>query len=100
MHIQYRTGGALSQVLRNIAGTVRERVNLRGEVRSMTSQQRLSAYLMGALPLVIALILKFVSPDYFARLLEPGIIRIMLVLAGVGIVTGFYFMMRIADIEV
>jgi tight adherence protein B len=100
VHIQYRTGGALGGVLRTLARTVRERVNLRGEVRSMTSQQRLSAYLISALPILIALIMKFVSPAYFDRLLEPGFIRILLVGAVAGVVAGFYFMMRIADIEV
>jgi tight adherence protein B len=100
VHIQHRTGGHLSAVLRTIAATVRERVNLRGEIRTLTSQQRLSAYLVGALPICLALVLKFVSPAYFAHLLEPGTMRILLVSASVGIVAGFHFMLRIADIEV
>jgi tight adherence protein B len=100
VHIQYRTGGALSEVLRTIAATVRQRVNLRAEIRSMTGQQRLSGYLISGLPVFIALIMKFVSPGYFDQLLQPGTIRLLLVGAGAGIVIGFYCMMRIADIEV
>jgi tight adherence protein B len=100
VHIQHRTGGHLSSVLRTIAATVRQRVNLRGEIRTLTSQQRLSAYLVGALPICLALVLKFVSPAYFAHLLEPGTMRILLIIAAVGIVAGFHFMLRIADIEV
>ncbi len=100
VHIQYRTGGGLSQVLRTIAATVRQRVNLRGEIRSMTGQQRYSAYLISGLPVFIALIMKFVSPAYFERLLEPGAIRFLLLGAAGGVVVGYYFMMRIADIEV
>jgi tight adherence protein B len=100
VHIQYRTGGALSQVLRNIAGTVRQRVNLRGEIRAMTSQQRYSAYLVSALPVAIAVIMRIVNPAYFNRLLEPGTMRLLLIAACAGVVAGFYFMMRIADIEV
>jgi tight adherence protein B len=100
VHIQHRTGGHLSGVLHTIANTVRQRVNLRGEIRTLTAQQRLSAYLVGALPLFLALVLKFVSPAYFEHLLEPGLMRLLLVLAGVGIVAGFHFMLRIADIEV
>jgi tight adherence protein B len=100
VHIQHRTGGHLSGVLRTIANTVRERVNLRGEIRSLTAQQRFSAYLVGALPIFLALALKFLSPAYFDRLLEPGLMRLFLVLAGVGIALGFHFMLRIADIEV
>jgi tight adherence protein B len=99
VHIQHRTGGHLSGVLRTIAATVRQRVNLRGEIRTLTAQQRISAYLVGALPLLMALALKFLSPSYFERLLEPGVMRLLLVLAGVGVVAGFHFMLRIVDIE-
>lgn len=100
VHIQHRTGGALTQLLRNIATTVRQRVNLRAEVRAMTAQQRFSAYLVSALPLLIAVAVKFLNPAYFSLMLVPGTMRLLLVGAGIGIVVGFYVMMRIADIEV
>jgi tight adherence protein B len=100
VHIQHRTGGYLSGVLHGMATTVRERVNLRGEIRTLTSQQRYSAYIVGALPIFLALVLKFLSPAYFERLLEPGLMRVLLIGAGVGIAAGFHFMLRIADIEV
>jgi tight adherence protein B len=100
VHVQYRTGGHLSEVLRTIANTVRERVNLRGEIRALTAQQRFSAYLISALPLLLAVLLKFMSPAYFERLLEPGLMRIFVIAAGVGIAAGLHFMLRIADIEV
>jgi tight adherence protein B len=100
VHIQHRTGGSLAPVLRTLANTVRQRVNLRGEIRSMTAQQRYSAYIVCALPVVLAVAMKFLSPSYFNHLLDPGIIRVLLLGAGGGILVGFYFMMRIADIEV
>jgi tight adherence protein B len=100
VHIQHRTGGFLSGVLRTISNTVRERVNLRGEIRSLTAQQRMSAYVVGALPILLALVLKFLSPAYFDRLLEPGLMRLFVVLAAVGVGIGFHLMLRIADIEV
>jgi tight adherence protein B len=99
VHIQYRTGGGLSQVLRSIAATVRQRVNLRGEVRAMTAQQRYSAYLVSLLPVGIAIIIRIVNPAYFDKLLQPGTMRLLLLGAGAGVVIGFYLMMRIADIE-
>jgi tight adherence protein B len=98
--IQHRTGGGVSQILHKIASTVRERVNMRSEIRALTAQQRFSAYLISALPIVIAMIIKFVSPKYFDMLLQPGMMRILVFAAVAGIVAGFYFMMRIADIEV
>lgn len=100
VQIQHRTGGSLAPILRTLAATVRERVNLRGEIRAITAQQRYSAYLVSALPLLLAIAMKFLSPSYFNHLLDPGMIRVLLLGAGAGIVAGFYFMMRISDIEV
>lgn len=98
--IQHRTGGGVSQILHKIASTVRERVNMRSEIRALTAQQRFSAYLISALPIVITLIIKFLSPKYFNMLLQPGMMRILVFAAVAGVIAGFYFMMRIADIEV
>jgi tight adherence protein B len=100
INIQYRTGGGLSRILHKIAATVRERVNMRSEIRALTAQQRYSAYLISALPIVLAVILKFLCPTYFAMLIQPGTMRVILVAAVIGIVAGFFSMLRIADIEV
>jgi tight adherence protein B len=100
VHIQYRTGGNLSDILRSIAHTVRERLRIRAEIRVLTAQQRISAYIVSALPLMIALALKFLSPSYFEKLMQPGTMRGLVLMAALGMVCGFYTMMRIADIEV
>jgi tight adherence protein B len=99
VHIQYRTGGNLSDTLRGIANTIRERLRIRGEIRVLTSQQRIAAYIVSAMPLCIAVMLKFASPSYFDRLLEPGMMRILVVSGILGLVAGYYFLRRIADIE-
>jgi tight adherence protein B len=98
--IQYRTGGGLSHLMHKIANTVRERINMRSEIRALTAQQRYSAYLITALPVVIAMVLKFVSPTYFAMLMQPGMMRLILFGAAGGIIVGFFLMLRIADVEV
>jgi tight adherence protein B len=100
IHIQFRTGGNLSGILRTLANTVRERLRIRGEVRTLTGQAKLSSYIVTVLPIGIAVAIKFINPMYFEKLLEPGAMRIMLVVAVMGIVSGFYVMMRIANIEV
>lgn len=99
VQIQYRTGGNLSDTLRGIASTIRERLRIRGEIRALTGQQRLSAYIVSALPIGIALMLRLLSPAYFERLMEPGGMRILVVCGLLGLVAGFYVLRRIADIE-
>jgi tight adherence protein B len=100
VHVQYRTGGNLSDILRSLAYTIRERLRIRGEIKALTAMQRISAIIVSVLPVGIAVAIKFLNPAYFDRLLQPGMMRILLIVAATGIVTGFYAMLRIADIEV
>jgi tight adherence protein B len=72
IHIQFRTGGNLSDILRTLANTVRERLRIRGEVRTLTAQAKLSSYIVSLLPIGIALAIKFINPLYFEKLLEPA----------------------------
>jgi tight adherence protein B len=65
--VQRRVGGNLAQVLDDLAETVRERVELRQEVQAQTAQQRLSAWILVLLPLLILGV--FAITD--AGLLEP-----------------------------
>ena len=100
IQIQHRTGGNLSQILRGIAETIRQRLRIRGEIKVLTAQARLSAFIVSGLPFVVALAIKFVNPRYFDLILEPGTMRMLLMGAGLAILGGFYVMRRIADIEV
>lgn len=100
INIQHRIGGNLSQILRSIAHTVRERQRIRGDIAVLTAQQRLSAYLVSFLPIGIIGVLFLIAPTYIGKLFDPGITRVLLVLGGTGIVAGFYCMRKIADIDV
>ena len=52
--IQHQVGGNLAEILDSIAYTIRERVRIKGEIRTLTAQQRLSGYVVGFLPIVFA----------------------------------------------
>ena len=49
--IQHQVGGNLAEILDSIAFTIRERVRIKGEIRTLTAQQRLSGYVVGFLPI-------------------------------------------------
>jgi tight adherence protein B len=98
--IQHRIGGNLSQILRNISHTIRERLRIKGEIAVLTAQQRLSGYIVSGLPLFIIAALFVISPTYISKLFLPGIARMMLVMGGFGMLAGFYALKRIADIDV
>jgi tight adherence protein B len=98
--IQHRIGGNLSQILRNISHTIRERLRIKGEIAVLTAQQRLSGYIVSALPLFIIGALFIIAPSYISKLFLPGIARLMLVAGAFGMLAGFYALKRIADIDV
>jgi tight adherence protein B len=98
--IQRTVGGNLAEILETVAHTMRERARIRGQVKAMTSQQRMTGYVLGALPIGIMGILLLVSRDYMMPLLTtvPG--QVILVGAGVMELIGVLVIRRILAIEV
>jgi tight adherence protein B len=93
-------GGSLAKMLDAIASTVRERQHIAGDIKSFTSQQRYSAYVLSALPLAALLALMTFSPDYIGVMFEDPPLRTALIAAGAMVVAGFFFMRRLASIDV
>lgn len=66
--IQRKTGGNLTELLGSLARTMRERIKLKGKVRVLSSEGRLSGLMIGALPFVLGLLLTLINPGYMASL--------------------------------
>lgn len=81
VNIQRQTGGDLAEVLDNISGVIRERIELRGLVRGLTAEGRLSGWVLFALPAVVFAGSLVLNPDYGTVLLEDPIGQIMLMVA-------------------
>ncbi|WP_051353729.1 type II secretion system F family protein [Atopobium fossor] len=62
--VQRRVGGNLSQILDNIASTIRERVRLRNKINSLTAQGRMSGMIIGVLPVAMYFIISAMNPSY------------------------------------
>lgn len=105
--IQHTVGGNLAEILDSIAYTIRERVRIKGEIRTLTAQQRLSGYVVGFLPIGLAGFLFVAAPDFmdpmFAK--PPEVLGlpaglVILIFGGFMMFIGFMFIRRIVDIEV
>ncbi len=66
--IQRESGGNLAELLDNIGTIVRERLKLRGEVRTLSAEGRLSAWILVALPFCMALLVNLVNPAFMSVL--------------------------------
>ncbi len=98
--LQRRTGGNSAEVLDRVTDTIRERAELRRLVRTLTTQGRMSRWILTALPLALLLIILVMNPGYISPLFtEPGG-RILLVISAVMSVVGSLAIRRIVDIKI
>lgn len=100
VNIHRRTGGNLAEMMDTIAHTIRERVKLLGEVRGITAESRLSAWVLSLLPIALLLILTALNPDYLSPLLTDPRGRVVLMSAGVLEVLGIAMLRRLSRVEV
>ena len=98
--IQRQVGGNLSEVLDNIAKTIRERVRIRGEIRTLTAQGRISGIIISLLPIGLGLVIYALNPEYIQVLFVHPAGQIMLGVSLAGQVIGILVIRRIVDIEV
>jgi len=105
--IQHQVGGNLAEILDSIAFTIRERIRIKGEIRTLTAQQRLSGYVVGALPFFLAFFIFLAAPTFFDPMFikPPEVLGVPMgmVLLGIALFAmgaGFYFIRKIVDIEV
>jgi tight adherence protein B len=97
--VQFEVGGNLARILDTIAHTIRERVKIKGEIKTLTAQQRGSAIMLSMMPVVLAGIFLLIAPNYVGKLFKfPYAILPILAACGVGF--GFFLLSKITDIEV
>lgn len=87
--IQRETGGNLAELLGRISAIIRDRLTLLGEIRTLSAEGRMSAWILSLMPFAVALMMQLSSPD-FLRLLytDPGgrkMLTMALVMMGLGI---------------
>lgn len=107
INVQREVGGNLSEILDTISFTIRERVRIKGEIRVMTANVRASGGILSLIPIGLALALWFISPEYIGQffadngIIDQPLCGIMAIAVIVGlIVSGYFVMQKIADIEV
>ena len=100
VNIQREVGGNLAEILDNVSDTLRERAILRRQVRVLTTEGRLSAWVLGVMPFVIALYMYAVNKEYISLLVTTTVGWVMLI-GALGLLTlGVLWMRKIVKIDV
>ena len=98
--IQRETGGNLSELLASISAIIRERIKLMGQVRVLSAEGKMSAWVLGLLPFGAALMIQLTNPKFLEVLYtDPGG-RKMLAVVGVMMLLGVLAMRKIIHIRV
>ena len=98
--IQREVGGNLAEVLDKISSVIRERFQIRRQLRTFTAQGRMSGYVLGGLPIAIGFALFALNPDYILTLFREPLGHLMLAAAAVLQVTGYMWIRKITNIEI
>jgi tight adherence protein B len=109
--VQKDVGGNLTEIMEKVAETIRERLRIQGDVRVLTTQGKLSGFIVGFMPVAVFLILIMSAPDYFSTMFgPPTLFRFMsydvpmgvaMMAAAVGWqLIGFYMIYKIVSVKV
>jgi tight adherence protein B len=99
IRVQQEVGGRLADLLHTLADFMRAREEVRREVRVLTAEGRLSAWVLGALPVVLIVAIRVMNPAYLNPMLH-GWGLIVLAGAAFSVLVGVLMIRRMVQIEV
>jgi tight adherence protein B len=98
--VQRSTGGNLSEILESMQETIHARVRIQEELKALTAQGRLSAWIISLLPIVLGVLINLMNPEYFSPLLTHPIGWMLLGMGAVSGLIGWMAIRKIVRIEV
>jgi tight adherence protein B len=100
IEIQREVGGNLAEVLQTVSETMRQRNRLKGEIRALTAEGRISAIVLGILPFAMGGFLYASNPEYIGTLFSTTFGIVALIAGGLLMVAGGIWLRKIVNIEV
>lgn len=98
--IQRQIGGNLAEIFDNISFTIRERIRIKGEIKTLTAQGRMSGLIIGLMPPALFCILMLINPAYMSTLITNPIGLVILASGAVSEFIGILFIKKIISIDV
>ncbi|MFF2244759.1 type II secretion system F family protein [Arthrobacter sp. NPDC058130] len=99
IEINREVGGDLAGVLDHVAETVRERAQIKGQVRALAAEGKFSAYILIALPFFVAIFINLVNPGYMSVLTTTALGWVLITASVVMMSIGSFWISRMVKIE-
>jgi tight adherence protein B len=98
--IQRETGGNLAEILEKVSYTIRERFRILGDLKTLTTSSRMSAWLLCGLPIFVAVAVTVMNPDYMSVLWKDPRGHYLIAIAMFMQVTGMLIVRKILKIKI
>jgi tight adherence protein B len=98
--IQRETGGNLAEILEKVAYTIRERFRILGDLKTLTTSSRMSAWLLCALPIGVAFMVTVLNPEYMSVLWKDPRGHYLIAAAMTMQITGMLIVRKILKIKI
>jgi Flp pilus assembly protein TadB len=98
--IQRETGGNLAEILEKVAYTIRERFRIMGDLKTLTTSSRMSAWLLCGLPIAVSLVITLMNPEYMSILWKDPRGHFLIALALFMQLTGMLIVRKILNIKI
>ncbi|MHA7173104.1 type II secretion system F family protein [Arthrobacter monumenti] len=99
IQINREVGGDLAEVLDHVNGTIRERSEIKGQIKALSAEGKFSAYILIGLPFGIVGLLSFLSPEYVSVLLTDPLGWVMIGVSLVMMIIGALWLRKIIDLK-
>ncbi len=98
--IQRETGGNLAEILEKVAYTIRERFRIMGDLKTLTTSSRMSAWLLCGLPIAVSLVITLMNPEYMSVLWRDPRGHVLIAIALFMQLTGMLIVRKILNIKI
>lgn len=99
VRIQTETGGNLAELMQHTASLIRERQKLRGTIRVLSAEGRISAWILTLLPFVLAVLMTALNPQFMGRLWHDPQGQRLVAAALLLMLAGMLWMWRLVQIR-
>lgn len=98
--IQRETGGNLAEILERISGLIRERFRLKGRIKTLSAEGRISAIVIICIPIFVACILQLIQPRYFDALTTDPVGKTVIAAFLILMIVGIFTMKKMIAIKI
>jgi tight adherence protein B len=100
IQIQSQAGGNLSEALGNLSKVLRDRKKMKAKVQALSMEAKASAWIIGALPFIVALLVYLSSPTYIMPLFTTSTGHLILLISGIWMSMGIFVMRKMINFDI